>query len=459
MSNPIVTKEIIRRYDVTGPRYTSYPTAPEWTRAVNATIYKEKLQLFDQSQKTLSLYIHLPFCQSLCYFCGCNVVIREQKEKYANEYLEALASEFGLIASTVKGKPTIRQLHWGGGTPTFLSEAQIDHLFSLIQKHFTVDLTGEIAIEVDPRTIDFSKLKKLRQLGFNRISMGVQDFNETVQHRIHRYQPLRIVEQTHQWCRELQFQSVNYDLIYGLPLQTLESFRETIDQVVQLKPDRIALYSFAYLPWLKKHHTKFNENDLPSNDVKLDIFLHSREKLLASGYQAIAMDHFALTSDEMAIAFNQKRLYRNFMGYTVKPADEFIGAGVSSIGFLEKTFIQNHKTLPEYYAAIRQGQLPIERGKVLTLDDQIRQWTINQLMCHFGVKKDEFFFKFEIPFDLYFKEEASAIFKLCQEGLCVNFSDALTVTEIGQIFVRNICMEFDWYLRQKTAHKQFSRTV
>ncbi len=454
-----IDKQTILKYDTPGPRYTSYPTAPEWSGEVTPQIYHLKLKEFGQSPKTLSLYVHIPFCESLCTFCGCTVAIRKQDEKYGNEYLEFLFREMELVCDSIGTKKRIRQLHWGGGTPTFLSETQIERLFKKIAESFEVDFNGEIAIEVDPRTIDKVKLQKLRALGFNRVSMGVQDFDPDVQRAVNRIQPFELVEDCARWCRELEFHSMNFDLIYGLPHQTKTSFQQTVEKVIELRPDRIALYSFAYVPWLKKHQNKLSEESLPGKDEKLEIFLQSREQLLKNGYQAIAMDHFALTTDEMSKAFNAGVLYRNFMGYTVKPADEYIGVGVSAIGFLENTYVQNHKTLPAYYENLRRNELPIERGKILGHDDQIRQWVINHLMCQFEIDKREFQERFQLEFDQYFTDEQEHLLRCVEDGLIFLSSEKIKATDLGKIFVRNVCMGFDWYLRQPSAHRRFSRTV
>ncbi|HLD69566.1 MAG TPA: oxygen-independent coproporphyrinogen III oxidase [Candidatus Omnitrophota bacterium] len=456
---PQITKGILTKYDTPGPRYTSYPTAPEWSGEVTSQIYHSKLKEFGQSPQTLSLYVHIPFCESLCTFCGCTVAIRKQEPKHGDEYLEFLFKEIELVSEAIGTKKRIRQLHWGGGTPTFLSEDQMERLFKKIAENFEIELNGEIAVEIDPRTIDRSKLQKLRQLKFNRVSMGVQDFDPQVQEAVNRIQPFELVENCVRWCRELKFHSVNFDLIYGLPHQTRETFRQTIEKVLTLRPDRIALYSFAYVPWLKKHQSKLSQECLPGKDEKLEIFLQSREQLLKNGYQAIAMDHFALRTDEMSKAFTTGVLYRNFMGYTVKPADEYIGVGVSAIGFLENTYVQNHKTLPQYYESLRQNELPIERGKILQQDDQIRQWVINHLMCQFEIDKEEFRKTFELEFDEYFKEEEDHLSRCREDGLVVLLQEKIKVTDLGKIFIRNVCMGFDWYLRQTNAHRRFSRTV
>jgi len=403
--NTVIDKSTIQKFDIAGPRYTSYPTAPVWSNEVNDQVYIQKLMDFGQSNKTLSLYIHVPFCQTMCTFCGCNVVIRKQDEKYGDEYLKYLFKEIDLVAHYIGNKKQVKQFHWGGGTPTYFSEEQIERLFNKVQENFEIDLNSEIAIEIDPRTINKSKVKKLKALGFNRISMGVQDFDQKVQEAVNRVQPFELVKEFYAWCRQLEFKSVNFDLIYGLPHQTQKSFSDTVEKVIALKPDRIALYSFAYVPWLKKHQNKIDQKALPSNDVKLEIFLKARSQFLDEGYQAIAMDHFALKADELATAFDQGTLYRNFMGYTVKPADEYIGLGLTSISFLENTFIHNQKTLPDYYRLLEENKLPVERGKILSSDDRIRQWTINALMCQFQIDKQVFEGRFHISFDDYYEKE------------------------------------------------------
>jgi oxygen-independent coproporphyrinogen III oxidase len=454
-----IDKSTILKYDVQGPRYTSYPTAPEWSASVNAAVYKNKLAALGGSGKTVSLYVHIPFCEQLCYFCACMKVIRQQDEKHGDEYLTHLFKEMESVAAAIGRKPLIRQLHWGGGTPTFLSERQMERLFAKTQELFDIDPTGEIAIEIDPRTVTPSKLQTLRKLGFNRVSMGVQDFDDKVMDAVNRHQPFDLVRTVTAQCRELKFDSVNFDLIYGLPHQTRETFQRTVDQVIGLKPDRIALYSFAYVPWLQKHQTKLVQDDFPNNDDKLDIFLIARQKFLANGYQAIAMDHFALKTDEMAKAFNERRLFRNFMGYTVKPADEYIGVGVSAIGFLENTFVQNIKALPEYYKATSNEAFAVERGKELSEDDRIRRWVILQLMCHFRIDKKQFYQLFGKDFDEYFVFEQGHLTYCVEDQLLMQTRDTIEVTELGQFFIRNVCMGFDIYLRKDGQKRRFSRTV
>jgi len=454
-----LNRDIVNKYNVAGPRYTSYPTAVTWTDEVTEDMYIQKLKQFAETDKTLSLYIHIPFCQSMCSFCACSVLIRKKEDKFGDEYLRYLFKEIELVSKYIKKKAKIKQLHWGGGTPTFLTNAQITRLFRKLEDHFEIDFNSEIAIEIDPRTIDYDKLKLLRSLGFNRVSMGVQDFDSDVQKKINRIQPLELVERTSQWCRELKFYSLNYDLIYGLPAQTTEKFSKTINRVIDLKPDRIALYSFAYVPWLKKHQTKIAESDLPDYEAKLTLFLNSREQLTQNNYNAIAMDHFALDNDELSKAYQNNALYRNFMGYTVKPADEFIGLGLTSIGYIENTFTQNQHILHKYYASLNSNHLPIAKGKILMEDDLIRQWVITSLMCHFKINKKVFFENFKKNFDSYFYHEQKHINDCIENGLMTIMESTLNVTELGKIFIRNMCMGFDNYLKEGTQQPRFSKTI
>jgi len=387
------------------------------------------------------------------------MIVRKSEERYGDEYLDYLEKEIDLIAASIDRRTTVRQLHWGGGTPSFLSEAQMTRLFKKINNTFNIDFSGEIAIEIDPRRVTQSKIQTLRKLGFNRVSIGLQDFDLVVQEHVNRVQPLEMVQSFNNWCREAKFKSINFDLIYGMPYQTRESFAKTVKDVLSLRPDRIALYSFAYVPWLKKHQTKLDEKKMPSTDEKLEIFLDSRESFLQNGYDAIAMDHFALKDDELSKAFRAGTLHRNFMGYTVKPADEYIGIGTSAIGFLEKTFFQNYKTIGEYYRFITHGELPVERGKELTADDNIRQWVIKSLICQFAIDKKAFTKEFGTNFDNYFTMEKVHLQKCDTDGLIELRGESIVVTDLGKIFVRNICMGFDWYLRQEKSHQRFSRTV
>jgi oxygen-independent coproporphyrinogen-3 oxidase len=454
----MLTTELISKHTQPGPRYTSYPTAPEW-KPLAPEAYKKALQKFGNSQKTLSLYIHIPFCNTMCYYCGCNVVIRKSKPEVGNEYLDYLEKEIRLVQSQMGKKSVLKQFHLGGGTPNFLSSDQLNRLMDIIHLHFDLDPEAEIAIEIDPRTVEPSQLQTLKQRGFNRISMGIQDFSAEVQAAINRIQPYDQVTALMTQLRALEFSSINMDLIYGLPHQTLSSFKETIEQVISLKPDRIALYSFAHIPWLKSHQKLIDPETLPLGKDKLDIFLQARGQFLDNGYDAIAMDHFALNTDELASAFKKGTLYRNFMGYTLKPADEYVGLGVTAIGLIEGTFSQNTPDLKTYYARLDENTLPTHKGLELSEDDLKRQWVIQELMCHFRVNKKQFETRFLVPFDTYFADETSHLNRCESEGLLTQSTEQITATELGRFFVRNIAMGFDWYLRQAEAHKRFSSTI
>ena len=453
-----LNKNTIQKFNVQGPRYTSYPTAPNWTQDVTSRHYEHVLKELGTADQAISMYIHIPFCQKLCYFCGCMMKVRPQKDQYGDEYLDHLIKEIKQIADLIGTRKQITQFHIGGGTPNYLSETQMQRLWDTVIEYFDIDPEGEVAIEVDPRTVNQSKLSHLKKLGFNRISMGIQDFDATVQEAINRVQPYALVKEIYDICRNLQFDSVNFDLIYGLPHQNLKTFAKTIEQVIDLKPDRIALYSFAHIPWLKKHQELMAPETLPNADEKIDIFLMARESLLNHGYDAIAMDHFALKTDAMAKAFIKGTLYRNFMGYTLRYTEDFIGLGVSSIGFLQNTYVQNHKDLKQYYAQVEQGYLPTERGKMLSLDDQVRLWVINQLMCQFKIDKHAFEEKFLQSFDEYFQKEQNHLTQCVNDGLVEISPQYLIVTELGKLFVRNICIGFDAYFTPENKQR-FSQTV
>ncbi len=353
----------------------------------------------------------------------------------------------------------VQQLHWGGGTPTFLNLEQISRLFQLIEKYFNINFEGELSIEIEPRTVDRDQLQLLRNLGFNRISMGVQDFDEKVQNAINRVHDFEKVKEIKEICDDLKFNSINLDLIYGLPFQTLEGYKETVKKVLLLKPDRVALYSFAHLPWLKSHHKKISEESLPNADEKLSIFLMASEAFSSGDYQRIAMDHFALKTDEMSIAFREGRLNRNFMGYTVLPTENIIGFGASSIGYVEGGYFQNEKSLIDYYKGVDDTCFGIEKGLNLDEDDLIRRELISELMCHFELNRHRFSEKFNIEFDEFFDFEKEHLEKCVREGLCEDDGQVIKVTELGKLFVRNIAMGFDAYLRDKGQHRRFSKVI
>ncbi|OED37517.1 oxygen-independent coproporphyrinogen III oxidase [PVC group bacterium (ex Bugula neritina AB1)] len=453
-----LTKELINKYNIQGPRYTSYPTAPHWSSDVSSESYQEALQKMTSDDSSISLYIHIPYCEQLCTFCACNVKITQRHQSVGDSYVDLLIKELDLIDQNLSKKKVALQCHFGGGTPNFLTIEQMERLWNRLKESFDISLDGEISIEVDPRTVTKEQLRYYREIGFNRISMGIQDFDTDVQKAINRVQSFSLVKDLFETCRALSYVSINFDLIYGLPFQTKETFMNTVDHVCSLSPDRIALYSFAYVPWLKKQQKLIDPKTLPSPEEKIDIFLASRDFLFDHHYKGIAMDHFALETDEMFKAFESQKLYRNFMGYTLKHTQDFIGLGVSSIGFLQNTFVQNHKNLKTYRSNLEENILPTERGKILTKDDKIRFWVIYSFMCHFFIDTIEFKNKFKVDFNEYFKKEEKHIQKCVEEGLLIKDKDTFLTTDLGKLFIRNICMGFDAYFSPSSEQK-FSQTV
>ncbi len=389
MSSVVLSSSLLTKWNRSVPRYTSYPTAPQFA-AIDEDIARQKLIEFDVSGKTLSIYIHIPFCKSMCLFCGCSVVLNRSPEKQA-AYLDLLLKEIDLIP--FKEKKVVTQLHLGGGTPTSLTIVEMERLMNALRTRFI--LSDEIAIEVDPRTVfvdEGKKLEALRALGFNRISFGVQDLDPRVQEAVKRRQSEEMTVSTYQHARKLGFDGINIDLIYGLPLQTVESFRKTAEKLCELKPDRISFFSYAKVPWLKSHQKAIREEDLPSDEEKFQIYVEARQLFLDAGYVAIGMDHFALESDSLAIAFKEGTLYRNFQGYSVQKAEDLLGLGVTSIGFMAGAFLQNAKTIDEYSSRVSQEMLPVFRGFVLKPEDVLRRWVIQEIMCNAKVVKKEFIY-------------------------------------------------------------------
>jgi oxygen-independent coproporphyrinogen-3 oxidase len=454
-----ITAELVQKLSKPGPRYTSYPTAPEWKAWDTPQSYIRALNLLGQSDHSVSLYVHIPFCPKMCYYCGCNVVIRKSNTNVGDEYIDYLEKELQLVTGHIDKKTTLKQVHLGGGTPNFLSSDQLRRLWALITTFFNIDPDAEIAIEIDPRTIHIDQLHTLKELGFNRISMGIQDFDPTVQDVINREQPFDMVQELIGNLRALNFTSINMDLIYGLPNQTLDSFSETIKKVISLNPDRIALYSFAYVPWLKSHQKLLVEKDIPAGKEKLDLFLDARDRFLKSGYDAIGMDHFAKKTDDIAKAYATGTLHRNFMGYTTKPADDYIGIGVTAIGYVSETFSQNTHELKDYYDALDRDVLPSVKGLVLGPDDLIRQWIIKQFMCAFQLDKTAFSKKFLCDFEDYFEDELLHLNRCEEEGLVTQTPTHIYITDLGRFFIRNVAMGFDAYLQKSQTQKKFSNTI
>lgn len=449
-----ISAALIEKYNQPGPRYTSYPTAPEWDDSFGQAEFVTALE--EATDAPLSLYFHLPFCQSLCLFCGCNTVITRKRE-VTGPYLDHLKQEIALVSAKVERARPVKQLHWGGGTPTYLTPDEIRDLFDCIREHFSLAPDAEIGIEVDPRATSEEHCLVLRELGFNRISMGIQDFNPLVQKTINRVQPYKETKALFDYCRGLGFESINVDLIYGLPHQTLESFSETVDKIITMNPDRIAVFSYAHVPWLKKQQGSFAKH-LPQGLEKFRIFHHAIEKLTAAGYRYIGMDHFAKPDDELCRAQDARTLHRNFQGYTTKAGCDLLGLGVSSISALENVYAQNRRDLPSYYAALDEGRWPTMRGMRVTTEDKLRRAVINRLLCHGVVVKAEIEREFGINFDSYFAPELTRLRELERDQLVNLLTDRIEIAVLGRIFIRNVAMVFDAYLKA-AKEKVFSKTL
>jgi oxygen-independent coproporphyrinogen III oxidase len=452
-----VTRDLLERYTVPGPRYTSYPTAPEWSEDFGLSEYRRALEQSNESGSPLSLYIHIPFCERLCLFCGCNVVINRNHD-IAVPYLGALERELSLVSEQLDRSRPVTQFHFGGGTPTYLTPAQLEALFLSAGERFLLAHDAEIGIEVDPRVTTSEHLEMLRTLGFNRISMGIQDFNPDVQRIVRRIQPYEPTRELFDKCRSLGFESVNIDLIYGLPLQTPESFARTIDKVLELGPDRVAMFSYAHVPWLKKQQGALARH-LPSGMDKFQIFRVGIERFTGAGYVYIGMDHFARPDDELCAAQRNRTLHRNFQGYTTKAGSDLLGLGVSSISGVGRVYAQNFRDLDGYHAAIGQNRLPTMRGTTLSDDDVLRRSVIGRLLCHCTIHKKEVEEEFAVVFDSYFADELERLEALENDGLVELEPGAINVTMLGRIFIRNIGMVFDRYLRKPADKPVFSKTL
>ena len=455
-----VSAELLEKYNRPGPRYTSYPPAPEWTEKFGPETFAAALaETNTDATRPLSLYLHIPFCESLCLFCACNVVINRNQE-VAAPYLAHLKQEIERMSRVVApGRPVI-QLHWGGGTPTYLTPAQIEDLFEFTRERLSLAAEAEIGIEVDPRVTTPEHIRTLRRLGFNRISMGVQDFNPLVQATIHRLQPFAETKALVELSRAEGFASLNLDLIYGLPHQTAENFAETVEKVISLQPDRVAMFSYAHVPWLKKQQGAF-EKHLPEGVEKFRIFRAGIERFMAGGYEYIGMDHFARPADELALAQRQRTLQRNFQGYSTKAGADLYGMGVSAISALGAVYAQNHRELPQYYQAVAERGLATMRGFRLSDDDQVRRAVISRLLCHCVIRQDEIERDFGIRFDDYFADELERLRDFVADGLVRLDSEEIGVTLLGRIFIRNVAMVFDAYAARRTAEARplFSKTL
>jgi oxygen-independent coproporphyrinogen III oxidase len=456
----VIDEQLLQRFDVPGPRYTSYPTADRFVEAFGEVDYIQALEQrrVGSMALPLSVYVHIPFCESLCYYCACNKVITKHHSKAA-EYLRYLSRELELQVEHFGRGHNVSQLHLGGGTPTFLSDAELEDLINMVRRHFNLVPGGEYSVEVDPRTVTAQRLEHLWRLGFNRLSFGVQDFDAAVQKAVHRVQPAEQVFDLVQAARSIGFESVNVDLIYGLPLQTPESFARTLEQVKQLRPERIALYAYAHLPARFKPQRRILTAELPSAAEKLSMLAASLDAFSSAGYVYVGMDHFALPDDPLAVAKRQGRLHRNFQGYSTQPDCDLISLGVSAIGRVGATYSQNAKTLEEYYDALDQGRLPIVRGLALNRDDLVRRSVIMAIMCQGAVDFESVGLAHLVDFKAYFSRELVALEGLQASGLVEISESGIEVTSAGWYFVRAIAMVFDNYLQKDQNRARFSKII
>jgi oxygen-independent coproporphyrinogen-3 oxidase len=454
-----VSEEFLAKYNRPGPRYTSYPTAPVWQDDFLSQDLLASFAGAEQKRTPVSLYMHIPFCESLCLFCACNVSIQRDKN-VALPYLDALRREIDQVSRHVSRERSVIQFHWGGGTPTYLSPAQLEDLFGWTRERFSFSPDAEIGIEVDPRVTSREHLEALRRLGFNRLSLGIQDFTLAVQEAVRRVQPYELTRDLILAARELGFQSLNVDLIYGLPYQTAASFRDTVKKVLTLSPDRIAMFSYAHVPWLKKQQGSFATH-LPEGMEKFNIFRAGLETFLDAGFLYIGMDHFARATDELAVAQRNRTLHRNFQGYTTKAGADLYGMGVSAISSIGAAYAQNCREVSAYEEAITSSGMATMRGYHLNADDLLRREVISRLLCHLIVRPAEIDQAFGITFSDYFAPELQAMRPLADDGLVEITGDEIRATPLGRLFIRNIAMLFDRYLREQQMDSKplFSRTL
>ena len=459
-SNTAINPDMLQKYDVAGPRYTSYPTADRFVEAFNEEAYMLALEQrrMNSANLPLSIYVHIPFCESLCFFCACNKIVTKHHERSA-EYLKYLRREIALQVAHLGSGQTISQLHLGGGSPTFFSDAELSELMSMLKENFKFAEGGEYSIEVDPRTVNDERLSHLASLGFNRLSFGVQDFDPEVQKAVHRIQPASQVFSLVETARKLDFDSVNVDLIYGLPKQSPESFAQTLAQIVSLKPDRVALYAYAHLPERFKPQRRIDTYALPTAADKISMLSDALAALLNAGYVYVGMDHFALPDDDLAIAKRQGRLHRNFQGYSTQPDCDLISLGVSAIGRVGNTYSQNAKTLEEYYDALEHNHLPIVRGLALSRDDLVRRAVIMAIMCQGELQYEAIELAYMIDFKSYFASELALLAEQESTGMVELDEEGLMVTEMGWFFVRAIAMVFDRYLQTDRNRARFSKII
>ncbi len=454
-----ISEAFLERYNRPGPRYTSYPTAPVWQDDFGPDDLEERFRMADEARSPVSLYMHLPFCESLCLFCACNVVIQKD-HAVAPPYLATLRNEIEHVARFVSRDRPVHQFHWGGGTPTYLSPAQMEELFGWTQERFTFAPDAEIGIEVDPRVTTRLHLESLARMGFNRLSLGIQDFHPEVQQAVHRVQPFEATRDLIEISRSLGFASINVDLIYGLPYQNADRFARTVEQVVGLSPDRIAMFSYAHVPWLHKQQGSFAIH-LPDGMEKFHIFCAGLQSFLAAGYLYIGLDHFARPTDELAVAQRERTLHRNFQGYTTKAGADLYGMGVSAISGVAGAYAQNVREVSGYSERIARRGLATMRGYRLSEEDLLRRAVISRLLCHTVVRKSEIENEFHIHFDETFAPELARLAPFAADGLVLLSPGELRVTGLGRVFIRNVAMVFDPYLEQQqlNARPLFSKTL
>jgi oxygen-independent coproporphyrinogen-3 oxidase len=463
-SELVIDPVLIRKYDASGPRYTSYPTADRFVEAFGESSFREWLgrRNIGGIAQPLSVYVHVPFCNTVCYYCGCNKVVTRDHGRSA-KYIKYLGMELERVGSLLgaPGAPERRicQLHWGGGTPTFLAREEMAELMRMLDAQFVREEDAEISIEVDPRAAEAGRMEFLAGLGFNRLSIGVQDFDHAVQQAVHRIQSEAETRRVLDEARASGFRSVNLDLIYGLPRQTLDSFSTTLDKIIALDPDRIALYSYAHLPSLFKPQRRIHEAELPSPEAKLQILTLAIGRLTRAGYVYIGMDHFAKPGDELAVAQSQGRLQRNFQGYSTHAESDLLGFGVSAIGRIGPTYYQNIKTLDAYYAALDEGRIPVLRGIELSADDLLRRTVIQSLICHFRVSIESIEIAHLIDFKRTFSEEFADLRRLEADGLVEIQPEWIVITPRGRLLVRTVCMVFDKYLRARHRGAAYSKVI
>ncbi|NTV99898.1 MAG: oxygen-independent coproporphyrinogen III oxidase [Oscillochloris sp.] len=459
MSEVIITPEVLARYNKPGPRYTSYPTVPAWTSEFSEEDYREALhELASRSSDALSVYVHLPFCAERCTYCGCNATVTRHPE-VVDKYLDRVERELDMVAPLLGERRQVVQLHWGGGTPNFLSTPQMRRLVDLLNTHFQIDPAGEVALEFDPRIGTIEQLQQIRELGFNRISFGVQDVNSVVQEAIGRIQPFEQTEKLFRASRDLGFASVNVDMVYGLPKQTAESFSDTLSAISDLRPDRIACFSYAHVPWVKANQKLIDVSALPDTFTKFSLFRMAIDRLAQVGYDWVGMDHFAQRDDELAVAARELRLHRNFMGYTTRPASNMLAFGMSSISDLVGRFVQNESHLGRYQKMIDAGQLPVVKGYKLSPDDLLRRSVILHLMCNLELPYDLTRASFGVDLRDALGEDLEHLEAYVDDGFIELLPDRIQVTSLGRFFVRLLAMELDAHLARTSERTAFSKTV